>query len=385
MSQTSPPAPYDDEVDGSPAVSPPYVAGPLRLDAFRGLMLSPREVGNPASFRLMARPYRAVTQRMRRWRERGDLWRDDEPALYFHEYTDGGVSIRGFVGALDISHRAARPQDAAIYPHEGIHPRQADELAARMAEMKLQPAPILLLQKYPQDISDVAEALMQTAPIRSFTDRSGQRHRVWALRDAALIHVMQDRWATTSAVIADGHHRYAAYVRTQASQPGTAHDAGLAMLIDQEKTPLYPGPIHRVLRGTTLEDLRQAARALRLPQRAIDGAPRALAELGPHTILATDGSAWSAFDLPATTSAVETLHRVIVPSLPRGPQHVYFRNSVDTALRDVRPDRDVAVVLPQLSIDDIWAVVRRGDLLPEKATSFQPKPSPGVLLRSLRD
>ena len=371
-------------MDGSPAVSPPYVAGPLRLDAFRGLMLSPREVGNPASFRLMARPYRAVTQRMRRWRERGDLWRDETPALYFHEYTDGGVTIRGFVGALDISHRAAGPNDAAIYPHEGIHPRQSDELADRMTEMRLQPAPILLLQSYPSDVRDVADALMQTAPLRSFTDRSGQRHRVWALRDAALIHVMQDRWASTSAVIADGHHRYAAYVRTQASQPGTAHDAGLAMLIDQDSTPLYPGPIHRVLRGTTLEDLRQAARALRLPQRDLESG-QALASLAPHCILATDGTSWSAFDLPDARSAVETLHRVIVPTLPRGPHQIYFRNSVDAALRDLRADRDVAVILPQLSIDDIWAVVRRGNLLPEKATSFQPKPSPGVLLRSLRD
>lgn len=347
-------------------------------------MLSPREVGNPASFRLMARPYRAVTQRMRRWRERGDLWRDDTPALYLHEYTDGGVTVRGFVGALDISHRAAGPDDAAIYPHEGIHLRQSDELAARMAEMQLQPAPILMLQRYPDDVRDVAEALMQTTPLRSFTDRGEQRHRVWALRDAALIHVMQDRWASTSAVIADGHHRYAAYVRTQASRPGTAHDAGLAMLIDQDMTPLYPGPIHRVLRGTTLEDLHQAARALRLSHCDLD-ADVALAELAPHRILATDGAAWSAFDVPDTMSAVETLHRVIIPSLPRGPQQVAFRNSVQTTLRDIRAGRDVAVILPQLSINDIWDVVRRGDLLPEKATSFQPKPSPGVLLRSLKE
>lgn len=345
-------------------------------------MLSPREVGNPASFRLMARPYRAVTQRMRRWRERGDLWRDDASALYFHEYTEGGITVRGFVGALDISHRAAGPDDAAIYPHEGIHPRQSDELAERMEEMQLQPAPILLLQRYPSDVRDVADALMQTAPLRTFTDRSGQRHRVWALRDEALIHVMQDRWGPTSALIADGHHRYAAYVRTQASRPGTAHDAGLAMLIDQDATPLYPGPIHRVLRGTTLEELRQAARALKLPHRELAGAP--LAELAPHRILATDGTSWSAFDLPDSAPAVETLHRVITPSLPRGPQQFYFRNSVEAALRDVRPDRDVAVLLPHITVDDIWAVVRRGDLLPEKATSFQPKPSPGVLLRSLR-
>ena len=51
--------PYDASMDFAAAVvTPPYVAKPLRLDPFRGMMLSPARVGDPASARAFARPYR---------------------------------------------------------------------------------------------------------------------------------------------------------------------------------------------------------------------------------------------------------------------------------------------------------------------------------------
>ena len=84
-----------------------------------------------------------------------------------------------------------------------------------------------------------------------FTDRSGQYHRIWAIRDAARARrASPPACADARALIADGHHRYAAYLRLQAStRPGPATDAGLAMLVDQDDTPLLLGAIHRILAG----------------------------------------------------------------------------------------------------------------------------------------
>ena len=87
-----------------------------------GLRLTPRRVGDPASGRVFARPYRAVAARLAQWQERGQLRRDDEPALYLHEYTAGGLTVRGLVGALDISHRASGPEDRAVLPTRGSTP-----------------------------------------------------------------------------------------------------------------------------------------------------------------------------------------------------------------------------------------------------------------------
>ena len=53
------------------------VAGSVAARAFRALMLSPRRVGDPASARAFARPYRDVTERLRRWERQGHLRHDD--------------------------------------------------------------------------------------------------------------------------------------------------------------------------------------------------------------------------------------------------------------------------------------------------------------------
>ena len=48
----------------------------------------------------------------------------------------------------------ARPglDDRAVWPHEGIHPAQVGELASRMYEMGMNPAPILLVHEGPADV-----------------------------------------------------------------------------------------------------------------------------------------------------------------------------------------------------------------------------------------
>ena len=71
-----------------------------------------------------------------------------------------------------------------VLPHEGIHPAQAGELADRMAEMEMNPAPILLVHRGSADARRMLREVRGTAPDHQFTDRSGHYHRVWAIRDA---------------------------------------------------------------------------------------------------------------------------------------------------------------------------------------------------------
>jgi uncharacterized protein (DUF1015 family) len=369
------------------AVTPPYAAGPLRLAPFRARFLSPARVGDPASARLFSRPYRTVSSRLLTWQSRGQVGEDAAPALYLHEYTASGVTVRGLVGALDVSRRAARPQDRAVLPHEGIHPRQADELADRMDEMGLNPAPILLVHDDPAQVRSLVEGVAAREPDATFADRALQSHRIWAIRDEGELRAIDDGLAPTAALIADGHHRYAAYLRLQSRHPGTACDYGLAMLVDQVATPLQLGAIHRVLADVRLDGIRRVADALGLTFRITDR-DRALDALRPGALTLTDGLAWATLCLPELdlgTSAVEYLHQAIIPAVPRGPHHIGYHHSVTDAVRRTRRGRDTAVLLPAPTIEQVWRTAAAGRLLPEKATSFQPKPSPGVLIRSLRD
>ncbi len=179
------PSPYDAPMDSSLVVGPPSVGRPLRLLPFRGWRLTPGRIGDPATARLFARPYRDVAERLDRWREAGQLLRDPEPAIYVHEYTAAGLTVRGLVGALDIAHRAATVADRAVIPHEGIHPEQVGELADRMSTWELNPAPILLVHRGPAPVRELVDRTLARPPLHEYVDRADQRHRVWAIHDPA--------------------------------------------------------------------------------------------------------------------------------------------------------------------------------------------------------
>ncbi|WP_372733671.1 DUF1015 family protein [Nocardioides sp.] len=372
-------------MDSRAVVIPPYVGSPLRLEPFTALRLVPRRVGDPASRRLFARPYRSVTTRLAQWQERGQLRREEGPALYLHEYTHDAITIRGLVGALDVSHRAAEAADSAVLPHEGIRPAQADSLADRMTDLELNPAPILLVHKAPTQVRTLVRQIAHGPAMDDFVDRAGQRHRIWAIRDETVLAVLAAALAPCRVLIADGHHRYAAYLRMQARAPGGAADRGLAMLVDQEDTPLFLGPIHRVLSGVRLEDLAAAAEGVGAGYESAERSV-ALAALGPHTLVVTDGSDWATLklDLADERAAVEALHEDLIPALPRGPSRVQYQHSMEDALGAMRSG-GLTIVMPAPDLDDVMRVAAADRLLPEKATSFQPKPSAGVLIRSLRD
>ena len=74
----------------------------------------------------------------------------------------------------------------------------------------------------------------------------------------------------------------------------------------------------------------------------------------------------------------------MLPGLARPPR-LDYHHSVDSAVRPVRRRTGVAVLMPAPDFDLVRQVVAHERLLPEKATSFQPKPSVGVLMRSMHD
>lgn len=373
-------------MDDNVVVSPPFLAGPLRLEPFRALQLDPSKVGDPASARLYARPYRGVATRVKHWIDRGDIVTDSAPALYLHEYTDDRRTIRGVVGAMDVSHRTSVRTDAVILPHEGVHPAQAAELARRMREMELNPAPILLTQRSPEATRTLLAGVRHEIPSRQYLDRGGQAHRIWAIRDPAIVSELNRSWEPTRALIADGHHRYAAYLDNQEERPGGGADLGLAMLVDQDDTPLHLGAIHRVLAGVTLADLGEAAHKLGIPVTSVDR-EAALVALERDVVAMSDGRRWTLMSLPLALDAcaVHYIHEVLLPALDRPPRQIHYEHSVDTALARAKRGRQVALLLPAVTIDQVWRTVDAGRLLPEKATSFQPKPHPGVFIRSLHD
>ena len=111
-----------------------------------------------------------------------------------------------------------------------------------------------------------------------------------------------------------------------------------------------------------------------------------MSALGPNTLAATDGKEWVVVIWPCRRPRRRRgPPPQLVPALPHGPSSIGYHHTVDDALASADPRSSIAVLMPAPAVDLVQRIAEDDRLLPEKATSFQPKPSLGVLIRSLRD
>lgn len=352
--------------------------GQLGLHPFRAMRLAESYVGAPVAYRVFARPYRAVPGRLLDWRRRRHLRVDADPAFYVHEYTAAGVSVRGIVANLELP-----PPPRAVLPHEQVHPAQVKQLANRMEMMSLNPAPILLLHEGAPDVRRRLDQVMDSAPHLSYTDRAEQLHRLWRIPDTDVQEALATALGSARTVIADGHHRYQAALELAQRHPGTAWDRTLVMVIDQADTPLQLCAIHRTIAGLTLSKVAAAAQARGDSYTEHADRQEALEKLD-HALVLHDGLHWASLrPVPGTAPPVCVLHNELLPAWNVSENRLDFHHTASGAL--ARAGSGLAVLLPAPRFGEIVDWASTGRLLPQKATSFQPKPHVGVVMRDLRD
>jgi hypothetical protein len=209
--------------------------------------------------------YDGVLRLLGQWRSSGVLVEDPEPALYVYEYVVDGTRVRGLVGALGLRDRAS----GTVLPHEEVMPGPVADRAELITRTDTNLEPILLVYDGGGPASDVADAAAAAEPLLSCVAPDGSSHTVWRVTDGEALRTVAEDLAPRRALIADGHHRYAAYQRVQSAGAGSPDlDFGLALLVDQQRYPLQLGPIHRVVSGLGLDEL------VRLSRAASDGPNR---------------------------------------------------------------------------------------------------------------
>lgn len=351
----------------------------FRLSPFRALRLTDSHVGAPVAQRAFARPYRSVPGRLREWRRRQRLILEPAGAYYVHEYTSSGIAVRGIVGTLDVAEAGG-----VVFPHEQVHEPQVRQLASRMEEMALNPAPILLMHRGSSGVRELLDAETADAPDLVYTDRSDQLHRIWRIDTPEHLDVLHEELLGTRAVIADGHHRYAAALRLQTANPGSDWDRTLVMLIDQSDTPLQLCAIHRTVGRLALDDVAATATARGEAFTRHATSHAALADLD-RAIVLHDGTSWATLRPRADPPLlVRWLHEELLPAMRTPPERVAFHHAATDALGRAGQGT-MAMLLPAPSFDGVQTSARSGQLLPPKATSFQPKPHVGVLMRPVPD
>lgn len=353
-------------------------SAPFLLRPFRALRLAHSHVGDPVSHRIFARPYRSVPGRLREWRKHRRLKLDSDPALYIHEYTSAGVSIRGIVALLDLDGAGH-----TVVPHEAVHQEQVNQLSDRMEEMALNPAPILLVHQGPEAVRDIISETTRGEPHLVYTDRGDQLQRIWRITDAESIRAVVDSAAGSRTLIADGHHRFAAARRLHALHPDSGWARTLVMVIDEADTPLQLCAVHRTVRRMSLAAAEERSRTSGGVLRRHSTSHEALAKLGSALVL-HDGHEWATLT-PARPEGllVSWLHERLLPDWGVDEDRLGFHHSAGEAI--IRAGQGLTVLLPAPTFEQVYTIAQSGRLLPQKATSFQPKPHLGVLMRELRD
>lgn len=356
--------------------------------------------------------YGTAAARLDTWRQRGVLRPDPAPALYVYEQSEpgGGHVQRGLLGALHLS----PPEDGVVLPHESTMAGPVADRLALYTAVGADLEPIFLVYDGGGAATRAVAGVDRHPPLLDALLPDGLRHRLWAITDPTELEEIALDLQPRTALIADGHHRYATYLRRQADRHAAgagegAWDTGLCLLVDATSFGPQVHAIHRVVPGLTaavLAERSAAGAAVRALDGGLDDALTALTEArrtGPAFVLADADGRYLVSDpdteqlaasLPADRSAawraldVTVLHGFVVPELwqlPDDEHAVGFEHDVDAALRRAADGHGTAVLLGPTTVDAVAAVAAAGERMPRKSTLFTPKPRSGIVLRDHRD
>ncbi|MFE0702781.1 DUF1015 domain-containing protein [Streptomyces sp. NPDC058872] len=411
----------------------------LHLAPFRGLRYVPERVGSLAAvtsppYDVVVRPdglihlesadphnivrlilpqaitagtrHRKAAVTLDRWLADGVLAPDPEPALYVYEQHGDGILQRGVIGALELS----TPDEGIVLPHEDVMPHVVEDRAALMRSTAANLEPLLLT--YVGDEGGGADAVIERTvlrePLLCTTTEDGFQHRLWSITDPAELATITRELARHQALIADGHHRWATYLRLRQEHvaPGPWNH-GLVLLVDTARYPLRVRAIHRLLNRLPVADalaaLGDSFRVRRINQplpAALDLLAAAVAE-GNAFLLAGDG-AFHLLDRPDPalldrtirtdrpeawrTLDATVLHSALLENVwhvPDAPEDISYIHDAGAAVDQAERRGGTAVLMHPVREAVVRDLARQGVTMPRKSTSFGPKPATGLVLRSL--
>ncbi|MFD4771796.1 DUF1015 family protein [Streptomyces niveus] len=423
----------------------------LRLIPFRGLRYVPERVGSLAAvtsppYDVVVRPdgllhlesadphnivrlilpqaataadrHRQAADTLRRWLAEGVLAPDAEPALYVYEQRKGDLLQRGVIGALALS----TPAEGVVLPHEDVMPDIVEDRAALMRATATNLEPLLLTYRSEGDATGttaVIERTVRRTPLLSTTTDDGFSHRLWSVTDPAELAEIERDLADRQALIADGHHRWATYLRLREEHPPGAAGPwayGLVLLVDTARHPLQVRAIHRLLHRLPVADALAALKDVPGSFRVgtIDGTLREAVEALSEAVTADSGTA-NAFllagdgrfhlidrpdpallartvpaDRPAEWRALDAtvLHSTLLDhiwKIPDAPEHISYIHDTEAVVEQAERHGSSAVLLHPVREEVVRELARQAVTMPRKSTSFGPKPATGLVLRSLAD
>jgi len=412
--------------------SPPYdVIGPGTLDAL--LAASPYNVVRlilPA-ISLDAHAAGAVAaERLGSWLSSGVLASDPEPALYVYEQSGPGFTQRGLIGLVGVG-------TGGILPHEGVMPSLVTGRRELMMATRANLEPILLVYNGGEFSADSLDALDgpgaagtgghggpagpasrlvdlaadERPPLVSAVTSDGITHRLWRLTDPDEHATIAADLAGRTALIADGHHRYAAYRELRSLMDGAGPwDYGLAFLVDADAYPPRLGAIHRVIPHLPPEEAARLAATAFTVEKLADVPPGDVpAAVDRLAAAGRDGTAFLLVGRPGCWLLTQPDEDQLAAAMPAdasprwraldasvmqelllaqlwlikdNERDVLISHDAGEAIRMALDADGTAVICNPMPLAAVKDVAAHGERVPRKSTSFGPKPRTGLVLRT---
>lgn len=346
-------------------------------------------------------PHRRAARLHEEWQTNGVIQQDAGPSLYPYaiELAPGGARRLGLGALIGLE----EPASGVIRPHEQTVAKTVDERLGLLRSTRVDLEPILVLSDDGGELDKLlAEDVERLAALVDHRDAAGHRHLVYRMDEPERVERYRELLRSSTAVIADGHHRWEVARRFAGetdAQPGTPAAAKLSVITSLSSTGLTIDPIHRglpemgplgevdawvlsrrVWSGDTGHQL--ATAVAESPQPALG-----VRERGRAAEIWTLDPAAAPADLPAGARglAVSLLHGALFPALGLTASAatdgtVVYRSDPEHLFAELESGEFAAGFwLPPMSAQGFADAVAEGDLLPPKSTRFLPKLASGLV------
>lgn len=144
------------------------------------------------------------------WLNENILSREPKPAIYLYEQEFEAGGENKIRSGIICGVRLEPYEKGIVLPHEETIPKhKADRLELmRACGANFSPVFSLYADQDNGVVAALKESLQGAPPDVSFTDDSGESHRMWVVTDADAIGKVQRIMEDKRIFIADGHHRY---------------------------------------------------------------------------------------------------------------------------------------------------------------------------------
>ena len=291
----------------------------------------------------------------REWLAAGVLEQDDEPSTW--------VSVEQYVGPDGVSRERrgalvsipAEPYGSGmVLPHERTHARIRDDRLDLLRATRVQPEPIFVLTDGPWAVASPPRA----------PDVEVDGTSLWRIDAPGDL--------PGQLLIADGHHRYEAAVdlARESREPIRI----MALVVSKDDPGVRPFPTHRVFaRRPDLAVLHEGESVARPDRGAERARHRARRPTGRGRIPAR----------PRRDRARRGWLRHGARRPARAGRHRLHATGRRGGGGRRRGTADVAFLLREPRVDDVFAVARSGGRMPQKSTYFFPKPLSGIVFHPL--